>query len=63
MPADPETVRGVSHDTLIDRLRRGEDPDWLIGDVIGALSALTGEPLGWHPARWVAWWDREGLGN
>ncbi len=51
---DPQTLA-----LLIERLRRGADPDWLTGDVIGALSALTGQFLGWHPDDWIDWWDRE----
>ncbi len=41
---------------LIARLDREDDPDWLTGDVIGALSALTGERFGYDTAAWRNWW-------
>ena len=44
---DPETVA-----TLIDRLDRPGDPPWLQGDVIGALTALTGRRFGYDTAAW-----------
>ena len=40
---------------LIDRLDRPDDPDWLRGDVIGALTALTGERFGYDIAKWRSW--------
>lgn len=40
---------------LIDRLDRPDDPDWLRGDVIGALAALTGERFGYDIAKWRSW--------
>lgn len=49
--ADEETIGA-----LIDRLDRDGDPDWLQGDVIGVLSALTGERFGYDTAAWRDWW-------
>jgi len=43
-------------DALIGRLDRDDDPDWLQGDVIGALTALTGKRFGYDTAAWRAWW-------
>jgi hypothetical protein len=47
---------------LIDRLDRVDDPLWLTGDVVGALTALTGRRFGYEPAAWRSWWAeaREG---
>jgi hypothetical protein len=44
----------------MERLESGSDPDWLTGDVIGALSALSGQSFGWDVEAWKAWWLREG---
>ena len=44
-------------DALIDRLERPGDPPWLLGDLVGALTALTGERFGFDPAAWRAWWE------
>lgn len=41
---------------LIDRLDRTGDPDWLAGDMIGALTVLTGERFGWDIPAWKRWW-------
>ncbi len=43
---------------LIDRLGHEDDPLWLVGDVVGALSALSGERLGYDREAWRAWWRR-----
>ena len=43
-------------DALIDRLDRPGDPDWLIGDAVGALQALTGEDHRYDVAAWQNWW-------
>jgi hypothetical protein len=48
---------------LIARLDRPGDPDWLVGDIVGALSALTGERFGHDVAAWQAWWKRRGGGG
>ena len=42
---------------LIERLARPEDPPWLRGDVIGALTALTGRRFAYDIAAWRAWWE------
>jgi hypothetical protein len=41
---------------LIARLGRAEDPQWLEGDIVGALTALTGERFGYDHAAWRRWW-------
>lgn len=41
---------------LVEGLGRPGDPDWLDGDRIGALSAITGERFGYDLTAWRAWW-------
>ena len=41
---------------LIGRLDRTGDPEWLKGDMIGALTALTGQRFGYDIAAWRRWW-------
>ncbi|MGF1522275.1 MAG: hypothetical protein ACFBSF_08160 [Leptolyngbyaceae cyanobacterium] len=41
---------------LIERLSASEDPLWLTGDIVGALSALTGQTFGYDSAAWQNWW-------
>jgi len=48
---DPETI-----DALVARLDRPGDPDWLNGDLIGALTVLTGQRFGYDTEAWRAWW-------
>ncbi|MEM7171339.1 MAG: hypothetical protein AAF530_14295 [Pseudomonadota bacterium] len=48
---DGETVAA-----LIDQLADSDAPLWLKGDVIGALSAITGERFAYDPAAWKKWW-------
>ncbi len=43
-------------DALIARLDRSGDPDWLSGDVVGALTALTGQHFAYDVAAWRTWW-------
>lgn len=43
---------------LIARLDRPGDPDWLRGDMIGALTALTGQRYGYDIAAWRRWWAK-----
>jgi hypothetical protein len=50
---DVETLQA-----LIDRLEAPNDPPWLTGDVVGALSAITGERFGYDAAAWRSWWER-----
>jgi hypothetical protein len=42
--------------TLIARLDRVGDPDWLKGDMIGALTVLTGQKFAYDIAAWKEWW-------
>jgi hypothetical protein len=46
-------------EALMRRLDSETDPDWLTGDVIGALSVLTEQRFGYDVAAWKAWWQRE----
>jgi hypothetical protein len=46
-------------EALVNRLDSENDPDWLTGDVIGALSALTEQRFGYDVGAWKAWWQRE----
>ena len=41
---------------LIARLDRPDDPLWLTGDVVGALTALTGQRFAYDRAAWRNWW-------
>ena len=43
-------------DALIGRLDRPGDPDWLRGDLAGALTALTGQRFAYDVAAWRKWW-------
>jgi formylglycine-generating enzyme required for sulfatase activity len=40
---------------LITRLDRRGDPPWLAGDMVGALTAITGCRFGYDVAAWRAW--------
>ncbi len=42
---------------LINRLDAPDDPDWLAGDIIGALTTLTGQRFGYDIPAWRAWWE------
>ncbi len=42
---------------LIERLERTDDPLWLRGDAVGALSAVTGRRFGYDAAAWRRWWS------
>lgn len=42
---------------LIERLDSKTDPAWLRGDVVAALTAITGQRYGHDIAAWRAWWD------
>lgn len=53
--ADPETLA-----SLIARLGSAGQPPWLEGDLVGALTALTGERFGYDVAAWRDWWARRG---
>ncbi len=41
---------------LVARLNRPGDPDWLAGDIVGALTALTGQRFGHDYGAWRSWW-------
>jgi hypothetical protein len=45
-------------EALIGRLTRPDDPEWLRGDVIGALTALTGRKFAYDQIAWQAWWTQ-----
>jgi hypothetical protein len=45
-------------DVLIDRLAEEEDPLWLTGDVIGALTAITDQRFAYDLEAWRAWWAK-----
>ena len=51
---------GRRHDALIaaliEGLGRTGEPNWLDGDRIGALTALTGQRFGYDLGRWRDWW-------
>ena len=49
--SDPETLYA-----LIERLSTFDDPLWLTGDIVGALSALTGQTFGYDITAWQNWW-------
>ncbi len=48
---------GATIAALIDRLERTEDPLWLRGDAVGALSAVTDQRFGYDAAAWRKWWS------
>jgi hypothetical protein len=41
---------------LIERLDMPSDPDWFRGDIIGALTDLTGQRFGYDVSAWKRWW-------
>jgi hypothetical protein len=43
---------------LVARLDRQDDPLWLTGDVVGALTALTGQRFAYDRAAWRNWWEK-----
>ena len=43
--------------SLIRRLDRAADPLWLRGDIIGALSAVTGKRFAYDIGAWRQWWS------
>ncbi len=51
---DTETVA-----TMINRLKSKQDPPWLQGDIIGVLTAVTGQKFGYNIDKWQTWWDRQ----
>ncbi len=43
-------------EAVIARLARDEDPEWLVGDIVGALTVLTGKRFGYDRESWLEWW-------
>lgn len=41
---------------LVERLDFTDDPLWLRGDVVGALTAITGQRFGYDVPAWRRWW-------
>ena len=54
-------ILGLILGALIGRLGGAGDPDWLDGDLVGALTALTGARFGHDRDAWRAWWARRGM--
>ena len=52
---DPATLAA-----LVKRLDAKGDPDWVTAQVVGTLSAVTGERFGHNRDAWRAWWRRQG---
>ncbi|HEV8642777.1 MAG TPA: hypothetical protein VGV13_16940 [Methylomirabilota bacterium] len=50
--ADEETLAA-----LVARLDVADQPLWLVGDFVGALTALTGQRFGYDVAAWQRWWS------
>jgi hypothetical protein len=48
---------------LVARLNRPGDPDWLAGDMVGALTALTGQRFGHDYGAWRSWWAQQRSGR
>ena len=44
-------------DALVERLGRDDDPLWLRGDAVGALSELTDRRFGYDFDAWRDWWS------
>jgi hypothetical protein len=51
--SDPATI-----DALVARLDRPGDPSFLRGDVVGTLTAVTGQRHGNDVAAWRRWWSQ-----
>jgi len=48
---------------LIAGLDRTDYPEWFAGDLVGALSVLTGERFGYDRVRWRSWWKERKNGR
>ena len=46
-------------DALMQRLNRQADPVWVRADVIGALTALTGQRFAYDVDQWNQWWESQ----
>lgn len=56
--ASPGTLAALV--ARLDPAREPADPVWLTGDVVGALTAVTGRRFGYDAAAWRAWWAASG---
>jgi formylglycine-generating enzyme required for sulfatase activity len=56
--ADDETIGA-----LIMGLERVDYPLWFNGDLVGALTAVTGERFGYDFNRWRSWWNKRAAGR
>ncbi|MGJ3246945.1 MAG: hypothetical protein ACFE0I_12830 [Elainellaceae cyanobacterium] len=48
---------------LVERLNNSDDPLWLKGDAVGALSTLTGQSFGYDGIAWQNWLQPEAATN
>lgn len=46
-------------EALISRIERDDDPRWLKGDFVGALTAVTGQRFGYDAVAWRRWWNTQ----
>ena len=44
---------------LVQRLNRQTDPVWVRADVIGALTAVTGQRFAYDIDQWNQWWESQ----
>ena len=44
---------------LVARLNHIGDPEWLAGDIVGALTVLTGQRFGHDYGAWRSWWEQQ----
>ena len=44
---------------LVAHLDGPGDPNWLAGDIVGALTVLTGQRFGHDYDAWRAWWAQQ----
>ena len=51
----------MSIDALVAQLDRRDLPRWAIGDIVGALGALTGQNFGYDISAWQGWWRASGI--
>lgn len=56
--ADDETIA-----VLIAGLGRADYPTWFKGDLVGALTAVTGERFGYDALIWHSWWQKRKTGQ
>ena len=56
--ADNDTITA-----LIAGLNRAEYPLWVKGDLVGALTVLTGQRFGYDMQRWRSWWKNRENGH